>query len=45
MATPRELTNFLDSGPPPVYVGFGSMSNVGAERLTDIVPRALERAG
>jgi hypothetical protein len=22
-----ELTNFIDAGPPPVYIGFGSMSN------------------
>ena len=24
-ALPAELEAFLDSGPPPVYVGFGSM--------------------
>ena len=42
---PRGLTDFLDSGPPPVFAGFGSMNNTDAERLTDIVLRALERTG
>ena len=40
---PRELADFLDSGPPPVYVGFGSMNKTDPEQLTDIVLRALER--
>ena len=40
---PRELADFLDSGPPPVYVGFGSMNKTDPEELTDIVLRALER--
>ena len=42
---PRELVDFLDSGPPPVYVGFGSMNKTDPEELTDIVLRALEHAG
>jgi UDP:flavonoid glycosyltransferase YjiC (YdhE family) len=42
---PRELVDFLDSGPPPVYVGFGSMNKTDPEELTDIVVRALERTG
>jgi sterol 3beta-glucosyltransferase len=42
---PRGLTDFLNSGPPPVFVGFGSMNNTDPERLTDIVLRALERTG
>jgi sterol 3beta-glucosyltransferase len=42
---PRGLTDFLDSGPPPVFVSFGSMNNIDAERLTDIVLRALELTG
>ncbi|TWP46687.1 glycosyltransferase family 1 protein [Lentzea tibetensis] len=37
-----ELTAFLAGGPPPVYVGFGSM--VG-ERLPELVLRAVRRAG
>jgi sterol 3beta-glucosyltransferase len=39
------LTDFLNSGPPPVFVGLGSMNNTDPERLTDIVLRALERTG
>jgi len=39
---PRELTDFLASGPPPVFIGFGSMNNIAAERLTGTVLQALE---
>ncbi len=39
------LEDFLDSGPPPVSVGFGSMSGAGAEELTATVLRALARTG
>ena len=42
---PQELTDFLDSGPPPIFVGFGSMNNIDPKRLTDIVLRALELTG
>ena len=42
---PRGLTDFLDSGPPPVFVSFGSMNNTDSKELTDIVLRALERTG
>ncbi len=42
---PRELVDFLESGSPPVYVGFGSMNKTDPEELTDIVLRALERTG
>lgn len=41
----RELAVFLDAGPPPVYVGFGSMIDVDAEHLTQVVIRALEETG
>jgi len=37
------LVDFLQSGPPPVYVGFGSMSNRNPEEVTEIVLKALER--
>lgn len=39
------LLDFLADGTPPVYVGFGSMNNRDAERTTDLVLKALERAG
>lgn len=40
-----ELEYFLQSGPPPVYIGFGSMSEKNPERLTRIAVRALELIG
>lgn len=42
---PEGLRDFLDSGPPPVSVGFGSMGGAGAEELTGKVLRALKRTG
>ncbi len=42
---PRKLAAFLDAGPPPVYVGFGSMVDVDVEHLTRVVVRALAEAG
>jgi len=42
---PRELTDFLEAGSPPVFIGFGSMNNIAAERLTKIVLQALELEG
>lgn len=40
---PADLVDFIRSGPPPVYVGFGSMSSGEAERITAIVTAALKR--
>ncbi|MFI7246467.1 glycosyltransferase [Streptomyces qinglanensis] len=42
---PPRLRDFLASGPPPVYVGFGSMSPGDPDRLGHLVARALRRAG
>jgi sterol 3beta-glucosyltransferase len=42
---PKELVDFLEAGPPPVYVGFGSMSNRDPRAVTDLVLEALERSG
>jgi UDP:flavonoid glycosyltransferase YjiC (YdhE family) len=42
---PPALEAFLADGPPPVYVGFGSMTPRNAARLTRIALEALERAG
>jgi sterol 3beta-glucosyltransferase len=42
---PERLTSFLAAGPPPVYVGFGSMANQDAEEVAELVTRALERYG
>jgi UDP:flavonoid glycosyltransferase YjiC (YdhE family) len=40
---PDDLVSFLRAGPPPIYVGFGSMSDAHPERLTHLVRDALER--
>ncbi|MEP7359817.1 MAG: glycosyltransferase, partial [Anaerolineales bacterium] len=42
---PADLASFLESGPPPVYVGFGSMGDGQAERQTRLVLRALDISG
>jgi sterol 3beta-glucosyltransferase len=42
---PVELAAFLDSGPPPVYVGFGSMVDHQRAEITRIIIQALEQAG
>lgn len=42
---PTQLLDFLASGPPPVFVGFGSMMPADPERLADLTVRALRRAG
>ncbi|QQR40879.1 glycosyltransferase [Devosia rhizoryzae] len=39
-----ELQQFLDAGPAPVYIGFGSMP-FGADRNTEILREALRRWG
>jgi sterol 3beta-glucosyltransferase len=40
---PLELVEFLSSGPPPIYVGFGSFSDKDPDKLTSVVVKALER--
>jgi len=42
---PEELIDFLESGPPPVYIGFGSMNIRNPEGITDIVLDALHTTG
>jgi sterol 3beta-glucosyltransferase len=42
---PPELERFLDAGPPPVFVGLGSMTPAAAGRLTDLAVAAGRRAG
>ncbi|MGA2383116.1 MAG: glycosyltransferase [Gemmatimonadales bacterium] len=44
-APPRELQEFLDAGPPPVYVGFGSMGGSDTDDSSRLVTEALARAG
>jgi sterol 3beta-glucosyltransferase len=42
---PPALADFLAAGPPPVFVGFGSMTARDPEQLAALVVRALRRAG
>jgi sterol 3beta-glucosyltransferase len=42
---PDRLVDFLQAGPPPVFVGFGSMSPAEGERLDDVVAAAVQQAG
>lgn len=40
-----ELLEFLESGEPPIYVGFGSMSGRKPEKVTRVVLDSLHSAG
>jgi len=43
---PGELIDFLQAGPPPVFIGFGSSMHPGrAEWLGDLVAAAVHQAG
>lgn len=41
---PAELVDFLQAGPPPVFIGFGSMAPGQGERLGELVAAAVARA-
>lgn len=41
---PQDLVNFLNAGEPPVYVGFGSMSNTKMAKVGRTVVDALTKA-
>lgn len=42
---PADLQAFLDTGPPPVYIGFGSMTSRDAAAFTGLVGEAVRLAG
>jgi len=42
---PPSLTEFLSSGEPPVYFGFGSIFGRDPKRVTQIVLEAIQRTG
>jgi sterol 3beta-glucosyltransferase len=42
---PSRLVEFLESGLPPVYIGFGSMANRTPRQTTQLVRESLERSG
>jgi len=41
---PKELSDFLDAGRPPIYVGFGSMTGRDPEGLAKLAIEAISRA-
>lgn len=43
-APPTDLRAFLQAGPPPVYVGFGSMSSRKPKETADLILHALAQA-
>lgn len=42
---PADLLDFLDAGPPPVYIGFGSMGSRNPEEAGRIALAALAQSG
>ncbi|GMG24688.1 unnamed protein product [Aspergillus oryzae var. brunneus] len=42
---PSDLVEFLDSGPPPLYIGFGSIVVDDPDALTKIILDAVEMTG
>ena len=42
---PAAVTDFLAAGPPPVFIGFGSMAPGHGERLATLTLAAVRRAG
>ncbi|KAK2596458.1 hypothetical protein N8I77_013348 [Diaporthe amygdali] len=44
-APPPELAKFLSEGPPPIYVGFGSIVIDDPETLTEMILEAAETIG
>lgn len=42
---PADLVAFLNSGPPPVYIGFGSMNSRNPQKVTNQVVQALTLSG
>ncbi|KIX02480.1 uncharacterized protein Z518_08421 [Rhinocladiella mackenziei CBS 650.93] len=42
---PRELVDFLDAGPPPVYIGFGSIVVDDPNAMTKMIFEAVQKTG
>ena len=42
---PEDLESFIGQGPPPVFVGFGSMTPASAQRAGQVAAEAGRRAG
>jgi UDP:flavonoid glycosyltransferase YjiC (YdhE family) len=42
---PQELVDFLAAGPPPVYIGFSSVTHLEREDMTTLIVQALAQSG
>ena len=42
---PRDLADFIAAGPPPIYVGFGSMGSKNPAAITSLVLSAINKCG
>ncbi|KAG9233029.1 hypothetical protein BJ875DRAFT_465217 [Amylocarpus encephaloides] len=42
---PQDLVKFLKAGPPPIYIGFGSIVVDDADSFTKMIFEAVEKAG
>jgi sterol 3beta-glucosyltransferase len=42
---PDELSEFIQAGPPPIFVGFGSMPIRESQKVTQTIVDALQRSG
>ena len=42
---PEEILEFLKSGEPPIYIGFGSITGHDSKRLIEVVLEALKMTG
>jgi UDP:flavonoid glycosyltransferase YjiC (YdhE family) len=42
---PARLADFLQAGPPPISIGFGSMSNRDPQKTAELVLTALKQSG
>jgi sterol 3beta-glucosyltransferase len=42
---PSALVDFLAEGPPPVYIGFGSLIDQNAKKVTEMALKVLTRTG
>ncbi|WQF79040.1 Putative UDP-glucuronosyl/UDP-glucosyltransferase [Colletotrichum destructivum] len=42
---PRDIAEFLQGGPSPIYIGFGSIVMENAEAMTDIILSSIRKCG
>src|SRR5687768_2198177 len=42
---PQDLQEFIESGSPPIFIGFGSMPVKNPQKATEIILEALRQSG